>query len=73
MYLHPGTVRVLHYRLTGPNADLEEPALGGPAQEATQRRLFTAASSDIPTDLATALHGTVCGIDKVGHRKYNAL
>ena len=42
--------------VTRPNAGLEEPALGGPAQEATQRRLFTAASSDVPTDFATALH-----------------
>jgi len=45
---------LLHCRLTGPDAGLEEPALGDPAQEATQRRLFTAASSDGPTDFASA-------------------
>ena len=28
----------MHCSLTVPNAGLEEPALGGPAQEATQRR-----------------------------------
>ena len=33
--------------------------LGGPTQEATQRRLFTAAPSDVPTDFATAMHVSV--------------
>jgi hypothetical protein len=41
--------------LTGPNAGLEEPALGGPTQEAAQLRLFTASSFDVATDVATAL------------------
>ena len=49
-----GPVRLLHGRLTGPNAGLEEPAPGGTAREATQRRLFTAASSDVTTGFASA-------------------
>ncbi len=50
-----GELAAIALSLHWPNAGLEEPALGGPAQEATQRRLFTAASSDIPPDFATAL------------------
>ena len=55
----------------GPNAGLEEPALGGPAQEATQRRLFTAASSDIPADFATALLTAHTRIDEAWELGYN--
>ena len=40
--------------MTGPNTGLGEPSLGGPTQEAVQRRLFAAVASAVPTDSATA-------------------
>jgi len=57
-------LRLLHCRLTGPDAGLEGPALGDPAQEATQRRLFMAASSDGPTDFAAAQAKGLGSVDK---------
>jgi hypothetical protein len=61
----------LHYHFAGPNAGLEEPALGGPAQEAAQRRFFTAASSDAPTDIAANLVYRLRSVVKAGETWYN--